>query len=283
MTWRRALLFGVGVGAAVVAIGALFLAARLDDIVQDLIERRVSGLTGTAVRVESVEIALASGRATVRGLTIANPPGFAHPNLLSLEAVKMAVDLRSLFADPLVIDTIQVVAPHVFYEVDAGGTANIDVIRRSVESRHGEPAANAAAEAPGPRPRRRSDPSGRRLIIHLLQLRQGEVTIAGAGGQRTEELPPFELTAIGVRKGGASPAEVGRIVLVAVARDVAVAVAADELEKAVGKHLGGLLGDVVKKGGAGAIGQGLGDVLDALLGGKQREKENTPESGPRRR
>lgn len=271
MTWRRALLRSAGVGAAVLAVGALVLVARLDDIVRGLIERRGSALTGTAVRVESIEIALASGRATLRGLTVANPPGFANPSVLSLEAVEVGVDVGSLLADPLVIDAIHVVAPHVFYEVNADGTANIDVIRRHVEARRDAASDAAAARTPNARPRRGRAAGGRKLIIHLLELRQGEVTVADKGGQHTEELPAFELTAIGAKQGGVPPAEVGRIILVAVARDVAVAVAADELEKAVGKHLGGLLGDVIKKGGSGAIEKGLGGVLDQLLGGKKRE------------
>lgn len=278
MSWRRALLLSAGVGAAVLAVGVLVLVARLDDIVRGFIERRGSALTGTAVRIESMEISLASGRATLRGLTVANPPGFTSPNLLSLEAVEVGVEVGSLLADPLVIDAIHIVAPRVFYEVNADGTANIDVIRRNVEaqrgtSTEGAAATTPAATTPAARPRRGRDAGGRKLIIHLLELREGEVHLAGNGGQRTEELPPFELTAIGVKQGGVPPAEVGRIILVAVARDVAIAVAADELEKAVGKHLGGLLGDVVKKGGSGAIEKGLGGVLDQLLGGKKRPAE----------
>ena len=270
MSWRRALLLSAGIGAAVIAFGVLLLVARLDDIVQGLIERRGSALTGTAVRIESVEIALASGRATLRGLTVANPPGFTAPNVLSLQAVEVGIDVRSLLADPLVFDAIHVVAPHVFYEVNAAGTANIDVIRRTVEGADREPTDAASAPPPAERPRRRGNAARRKVIVHLLELREGQVTLAGSKGQRTEELPPFELTAIGVKQGGVPPAEAGRIILVAVARDVAVAVAADEFEKAVGKHLGGLLGDVVKKGGSEAIGQGLGGVLDQLFGGKKR-------------
>jgi len=278
MSWRRTLLLTAGIGAAVIAVGLLFVVARLDDVVQGVIERRAAALTGTPVHVDGVEIALGEGRATLRGLTVANPPGFTAPNALSLGEVQVRLDLRSLLADPLIIDEIHIVQPHVIYEVNAEGTANIDVIRSTVEAQRHPGDQPAAAATPGERPpRRRRDDSGRRLIIHLLDMREGQVTIdaAAAGGKtRTETLPPFELTAIGVKQGGATPAEVGRVILVAVARDVGVAVAADQLEKAVGKQLGGLLGDVIKKGGAGAIEGGLGGVLDSLLGGKNKKPEN---------
>lgn len=274
MSWRRALLLAAGAGAALIAAGALIVVARLDGIVQDLIERRASALTGTPVRVGAVAIHLGAGRATLRDLSVANPPGFRGPNALTLGEVEVGIDLRSLFADPLVVDAIRVAEPHVFYEVNAAGVANIDVLRDAVEARrHAAEEAPASTSAPAPRPRRRrSDAGGRRLIVHLLELREGQVTIdaaASGGGTRTETLPAFELTAIGIKQGGVSPAEAGRLILVAVARDVAVAVAADQLEKAVGKHLGGLLGDLLKKGGSGAIGGGLGDVLDGLLNQKR--------------
>ena len=278
MSWRRTLLLTAGIGAAVIAVGLLFVVARLDDVVQGVIERRAAALTGTPVHVDGVEIALGEGRATLRGLTVANPPGFTAPNALSLGEVQVRLDLRSLLADPLIIDEIHIVQPHVIYEVNAEGMANIDVIRGTVEAQRHPGDQPAAAATPGERPpRRKRDDSGRRLIIHLLDMREGQVTIdaAAAGGKtRTETLPPFELTAIGVKQGGATPAEVGRVILVAVARDVGVAVAADQLEKAVGKQLGGLLGDVIKKGGAGAIEGGLGGVLDSLLGGKNKKPEN---------
>ena len=83
MSWRRTLLLTAGIGAAVIAVGLLFVVARLDDVVQGVIERRAAALTGTPVHVDGVEIALGEGRATLRGLTVANPPGFTAPNALS--------------------------------------------------------------------------------------------------------------------------------------------------------------------------------------------------------
>lgn len=271
MSWRQALLRTAGVGAAVVAVALLLLVARLDDIVRDFIERHASALTGTTVRLEAVELRLADGRATLRGLTVANPPGYRAAHAFALDEIEVRVDLGSLLADPLVIDAVRIHHPRVFYEVDAAGVANVDVLRRQVEGR--DAPRQAPDEAGTPAPRRTRREAERRLIVHLLELRQGEVTLdttATGGKTRTEELPPFELTGIGARQGGATPAEVGRIVLVAVARDVAVAVAANELEKAVGKHLGGALGGLLKQGGSGAIEKGLGEVLDQVLGSGRR-------------
>lgn len=290
---NRRLLLGLGGLLLVVVVAAGITLGLLDTIVRRRIEQRGSALTGTAVRVGEVDIALASGRATLHALSVANPPGFTAPHALMLDGVEVRVDLLSLFSDPLVIDTVRIGAPRVFYEVDAQGRSNIDALRDAVEGRGTPPAPPPPAGAPAaigtppptatplvasapptpaaPRPagRRRE----RRLIVHLFELREGEATLdfRATGGQlRTEELPPFELTAIGVREGGATPKEVGRTILAAVARDVAIAVAANELEKLVGKDIGGPLGELLKKGGSSAIGQGLGGVLDAVLGKKKK-------------
>lgn len=265
---RRTLLIAAAAGAAVVAVGVVVILVRLDGTVRRAIEERGAAVTGTAVRVDDVDIQLVTGRARLRGLRVANPPGFAAPDALSLEEVEVDLDLSSLFSDPLVIDTVRLVGPRVFYQVNPAGAANIDVIRRNLDAQRKAARAATDGTPPAERRGRRRAEGGRRLVIHRLELRQGEVTIDGraAGGTtRTEQLPPFELTAIGVRQGGAAPAEVGRLILVAVARDVALAVAADELENIAGKHVGGFVGDLLKKGGSGAIEQGLGGVLDQLF------------------
>lgn len=276
MTRRRALLLAAGVVILLAVTAAVVLRPRLDGFVRDLIERRGSKLTQTAVRVESVTFELSSGRATVRGLTVANPPGFSAPYAIELGEIHVQLALTSLLSDPLEIEDAWVVAPHVFFELDARKQANIEVIRRNVEAakraarRPGAGTPGAGQGTPGSddaaTERRRAGPP-RRLIVYRLALREGEVTVdtrAAGGKLSVEQLPAFELTNIGVKKGGATPAEVGTVIVVALARDVAIAVAATELEKYVGKDLGGILGKVLKKGGAGALDKGLGSVLDLL-------------------
>ena len=105
MSWRRTLLLTAGIGAAVIAVGLLFVVARLDDVVQGVIERRGAALdrhAGSCRRRR--DRASARGRATLHGLTVANPPGFTAPNALSLGEVQ--VQTRPLVAAapiPLVI------------------------------------------------------------------------------------------------------------------------------------------------------------------------------------
>jgi hypothetical protein len=264
--WQRiALIASAVVAAAVVVVIAVTLES-LDSIVKSAIEERGTALTGTPVTVGAVSVSLRGGTAMVQDLRVANPPGFTAPYAFELGAISVRIALRSIVADPLVIEEIRVDSPRVTAELRADGKSNIEEIRHAAE--HPNERAASAVTPGAPRPATEAAP-GRRLIIDLLSLRDGEVHVdarAAGGPDRIETLPGFELTDIGVKQGGATPAQVGRIVVTALARDVAVAVAATQLERYIGKGLGGQAGELLKQGGAGAIGKGLGDLLDNLLG-----------------
>jgi hypothetical protein len=278
-------LWAAGIVAALAVVVFVVLQA-VDVIAARAIERRGSAMTGTAVQVDGVDISLAAGHATVRGLTVANPSGFANPNAFELGEVHVELNVASLFGNLLMIQEVSIGAPRVFLELNAEGRSNVEVIRDAVEEaarREKEARRGAAdpappptseplpipvptADLPAPPP---ADPSGRRVIIELLALHDGELHVdarAAGGPQAAEKLPGFELTGIGARQGGATPAEAGRIVITALARDVAIAVAATQVERYLGKELGGPLGEAIKRGGAEVIEKGLGDLLDEMMG-----------------
>jgi hypothetical protein len=266
MRWRRIALIAAAVVLIVAVAVIVSTLRRLDAIVKDEIERRGTALTQTAVRVGAVHVALREGVATLENLSVANPTGFNAPYAFELGSVSVRIALHSVVTDPLVIEEIHVAAPRVTCELTADGKSNIEAIRRAAE--HPNESAHGDA-SPAARRDKAARSAGRRFIIQLLSMRDGEVHVdarAIGGPDQIESLPGFELTDIGVKQGGATGAQVGRIVITALARDVAVAVAATQLERYIGKGLGGSAGDLLKKGGAGAIGKGLGDVLDQLLG-----------------
>lgn len=263
---RRIFLLAAAAACAVAAILAVVMYERLDSIVRRAIEARGSAITQTAVRVTSVDVSLRDGSATLEGLTIANPEGFTAPNVFELGEISARIDVGSAFSDPLVIREIHIAAAHVTCELNAAGMSNVEIIRRAAEGagRQREPRDTPASPA-GERP---PATAGRRLIIDRLTLQDGAVSVdarAIGGPEQSESLPGFELTDIGTKQGGVTPAEAGRVIITALARDVAVAVAATQLERYIGKALGGKASDAIKKGGTEAIEKGLGDVLDKLL------------------
>jgi len=213
MKVRLALGAGVAV-VVIVAAAAYFLLTSLDAIVERAIERYGSEITGTAVRVASVDISLSSGRGTVRGLSIANPEGFSSGPAFRLEEITLQIDVGSVTSIPIVVDEISIGAPAVLFEVNETGAANVDVIRRNSES--GEPAA-AKEEEP------------LRLVIRKFSLQRGQIDTTAVGGKEVElKLPPLRLDNIGAPQG-ATPGEIGKIIVRAMTRQVATAVASHQL------------------------------------------------------
>jgi uncharacterized protein involved in outer membrane biogenesis len=240
MKLRRAVL-GAGVLAAiVVAATVVYLLTSLDAIVERAIERYGSEVTGSAVRVTSVDISLSSGRGTVRGVAIANPKGrgFSSGSAFRLEEITLQIDVASLGSTPVVLEEVRIGAPVVRFELNQEGTANIDVIRK--HATRGEAARPEEEEKP------------LRLLIRRFSMGRGEVdvdTTAVGGKQMEARLPPLSLRDIG-GSGGATPGEVGKIVVVALTRQVAAAVAAQRLgsyiDKKIDEKLQGEAGQAVK-------------------------------------
>ncbi|MGD9763513.1 MAG: hypothetical protein AB7V27_07360 [Candidatus Binatia bacterium] len=270
----RRIWIAIGVVLLIGAAAAFTVRQRLDEALRRGIEERGSALTQTAVRVDSVSVSLLGGTAAVRGLSVANPPGYSAASALTIEEAMLDVQLGTILADPVFVRTIRITAPRVFYEVDAQGTANIDVIRNAIERAQETPARDPAAT---PEPRRRGHPKAeRRFIIARFNLERGEVHVdarAVGGKDLAQTLEAFELTGIGAERGGATPEEAALTIATAMARDVALSVAAGQLERALGKKVGGPLGDAIKKGGAEVLGKDLGGMLDRMFGGGRRGRK----------
>lgn len=162
----RKFIIGVGLLLAVIAGGLFYLFSSLDGIVKTVIERVGSDVAGTKVSVGGVALRLAEGKATLSGLTVANPPGFSSEPAIRLGEVTIALDTTSLNHSPIVIKEVSVAAPAVALELGAGGS-NLAVLRRNVtgatagqdeatpaapETAQGEPAKPEAAPAEPAKP-----------------------------------------------------------------------------------------------------------------------------------
>ena len=252
---RRIWLIAVITVLVVVVVAVLSVLQSLDYIVKAAIERYGSEITGTAVRVSSVDISLTSGRGTLTGLTIANPSGFSSTNAFSLGQITLQLDTGTVTSNPVVIKEIGIGAPRVNYEVNDTGSVNVDVIRKNVEQFQASPGSGKKGGDGTSGDAGKDHPM--KLIIDELSVRDGQVKIkadALADQELTAELPAIHLAEIGKSTGGATPGQVGEIVLVALVRSTVTAVTTSQLNKYLEKALG-------KKTGA-AIGKGLEDVIE---------------------
>jgi len=233
-------LVAVGIGA-----GIAFLTSNLDSIVKKIIETAGSEVAGVKVTVGEVKISLSEGKASIGGLTVANPSGFTSPAAFKLGAISVALDTGSLTANPIVVKDISVAAPEVTYEMGAGGVSNIDAIQKNVAAKTGGGGGDKSKDAG----------DGKKLVIDRLAISKGNVTLATAipGVKSSATLADIVLTGIGRKSGGATAGEVAAQVMDALTKSALKA----------GQSMGiGNVGDAVK----GAVPGDVGGAVKGIFG-----------------
>lgn len=112
---------------AVVLIVVLWLTlSNLDSIVKSIIETTGSRIFDTPVKVETVEIQLQQGQATVRGLTVANPPGYSSEPAMEFGEITARINKDS--GD---LDLVRVTEPVARLELK-GKESNFAILHEKV-------------------------------------------------------------------------------------------------------------------------------------------------------
>jgi hypothetical protein len=214
MTRRRKLLLIISAAGLLLAAALAFLWTNLDWIVKNAIEHYGSQATGTRVRVERVALQPAQGKGMIEGLTVANPPGYTTPHILSLGTINVRIEARTFASNPAVIDDIRITSPLVVYEMNSARVANVDVLKRHLGADDlGKP---MAGDKKGPKDQ------GKRLRIRHLSIEnaKAEVLIAALGDKpRIIALSRIEMTDIG-GKNGAPPEDVAKQIATAILSEV---------------------------------------------------------------
>lgn len=179
----------VGAGVASVSLGR---------IVKTAVETAGPRLLGAPVTLGLATLAPWSGRGTLRGLVIGNPEGFKGPRAVSVGAIEVEVNLRSLWSDTIVVERVAVRRPEIVWEM-AGGGSNLTRLQRNAEA-----AAARLGGGAAPAPAKK----GKSLLIRELEITGGQVGLAApafGGSALSAPLPDVRLTNLG--GPGRSPAE----------------------------------------------------------------------------
>jgi uncharacterized protein involved in outer membrane biogenesis len=193
-----ALLLFIAIGGAI-----YYVFSNLDAIVKMAIEKYGSEAIKTAVRVDKVRINLQEGSASISGLTIANPPGFAAPHAFSLGDISVGIDINSLTGDVIVIREIGIAAPQIFFEINADKKANLDVLSKNLPK--GDEPAPETEEKSGTEPKlsiRKTSLSGAELQAKVVPLNK----------EYQLKLPTITMNNLGGKKG-APPAKIAQQML----------------------------------------------------------------------
>jgi len=255
---KKAIAIGIALVFVLIAGAAYYLYASLDSIVKGAIERYGTELTGTAVQVDAVDLSLRKGEGTIRGLRIANPPGYSRHNVFELNEISLSIDPMTVRQMPLEIRNITIGDPRVRYELDAKGEANVNVIRANLARFRGQSATPGTSAAGSKEPELR-------LRVKSLSLDGGGIaadTTALGGTELDLPLPPLELRNLGAGGNGATPSQIGAEVLTALSQRTITAVGASELKQELVKKLGPDAGGAAGRAIDQAIGSGAGQAVE---------------------
>jgi hypothetical protein len=281
------------------------VAFAIDRILSEGIERGGSYALGVPTRVGFVRLALLDGSFRLRGLRVANPPGFDEPHFLRLGSAGMDLDLGSLQQDVVVVPLFTLDGIHVALEREGSKTNYGAILQNLARFESGE--APAEEEPSGPQKRFivrqiaitdvnallewsdvASDQTALKVSIPEIRLR--DIGAHNAQGVAMSELTDIVVKAIlgAIAKHGTNlpGAVLGQLRsgvgnLESVPTEVVLDVGDKAVEKisgAVPEELGGAVRDV---GGAavGEAGKSVGEQasktlegLGGLLGGKRDEE-----------
>lgn len=185
--------------AILLACGAglwFFAASSLNEFVKQQIISVGHHYTEQQVNVGKVDIKLSEGQGTIGGLTIGNPSSFSQPSLFSLGNILLDIDIASLAADPIVIETINITDATAAIEFNNQGDTNIqsvlDAINKKLPKSSGDTAPPASQQ---------NEPNIRvnKVILSGIGLTVDLSQLGNKAHQKT--LPTITLTDVGGDKG----------------------------------------------------------------------------------
>lgn len=92
---KKAILIIIALVIVIVGGAVWFTLSNLDRIVKEVIENAGTKTVGTRVGVDSVNISLKDGKATIKGLTVANPAGFSSEPAISFGELTVDIDYKT--------------------------------------------------------------------------------------------------------------------------------------------------------------------------------------------
>jgi len=219
----------IGIGAV-----AFYLYANINSLVKEGIESAGSSALGVSVTVDKVQVSIC-GR--IQGLKVANPEGYSTSKpAISVANMEVVLDLSSLTSDVIMIESILVEGPEIFYE------------RHLLESNIGQLQNNSNDQTVGSE--EEGEERGTQLVISHLEIRDARIGVVTPLIDKAISLkmPILELKDLGKNKDS-SVRKVISEVLIALNKS---------LVPLITENVG--LGDQIKD-----VGNKLGDKLKGLF------------------
>lgn len=200
---------------------AYFMTPPLESIVQRLVHKYGSQITGTEVNLGGFRLALLNGEAELKNLTVGNPQNYSQPHIMSVGNVAVKVNLKSLLDDTVIVESVRIQQPQVTYELLSVTQNNVSALLENIKKN----TASAASKADkadkkdlAAAKENKNQSAGKKVIVKKIEVVGGSVnlaaSLAGQSASASVPLPDIEMKDVGkAKKGGASIAETATAVL----------------------------------------------------------------------
>lgn len=165
-----------------------------------------SQVTGTQVELGGISFSPLKGELILTNLTVANPKNYSKPYLMSLGKIGVAVDIKSLFSDTIVVKSIDIQNPAITYEMMTLTKNNISQLMTNISknSASAEKKQPAAAKTTEKKVEPKASSSSKKVVIDSLVISGGKIelaaNIAGQAASASVDLPAIEMKDIGKNK-----------------------------------------------------------------------------------
>ena len=230
---KKWLLIGIGVIVVIIAL-LIFGISRLGPIIKSAVNTYGPKITKTEVRVQDVGVSLLSGQAKLKDFYLGNPRGFKSAKAMSVQAVYVDLDEKSVTSDRVIIDRVEVTSPEINYE-KVRGTDNFQTILNNVKTAAGRSRSSSKTKTP-------TKEEGKKFVIRDFIVTNGKVTMdmsvpGGSSISGSASLPDIHLKNVGEKSGGATAEEVFTIVLAELRDKIISPAVTSTLNKELNKQL----------------------------------------------
>ena len=225
-----------------------FLGAKaLNKGIKNAVETVGPQITQTAVRLDTVDLSVLSGKGTLKGLYIGNPEGFQSENMFALGQIDIAVDTASLFGDTIIIEKIYIQKPEISYEKTLM-SSNMKQLLKNIKEFAGVTESEATEPSTESEPKTETNPEGTQasagtapqVIIKQFIIEEGTIFVGMIGEGTTVKLPRIELNDLG--GPDQNIAAISELVLSEILKAVSQAEGADGVINKASETIKGLFG-----------------------------------------
>lgn len=180
---------------ALIIIAVVAVVLMLDTLIVKGVTTFVPPITQTSVELGAVHTSLLNGTASIHNFKLGSPKGF-QSTLFSLGEVSVAVDLKSLTTDTIIVKEVKISDVRAAVEFSTQGT-NIGALLKNLEA-----ATASANKKPAQTTKKEPAQKGasKKVIIKKIIFERGTLTVAAYGNEIDVPLPNVTMTDIGADK-----------------------------------------------------------------------------------